>query len=171
MAAAAAVAGGLGALALAAPSPAGASSHGSTTVKLTSHSGYGKILVTSSGMSVYVFTADAANKSNCTGACLSLWPPVTVKKGTKPTGGPGVQHLGTIPDGSKLQVTWNKHPLYTYTLDTSAGMVNGNGVMAGSHIWYVATSSRVTSSSSGSGSTPTTAGSSGGSGGSGGYGY
>jgi predicted lipoprotein with Yx(FWY)xxD motif len=137
-------------------------------VKLESHSGYGKILVTASGMSVYVFTADAANKSNCTGACLSLWPPVTVKKGTKPTGGSGVSHLGTIPMGNKLQVTWNKHPLYTYTLDTGAGMVNGNGVMAGSHIWYVATSARVTSSAP-SQSPTTTSGS--GSGGSGGYGY
>ena len=108
-----------------AAAPAGAAHK--VTVRLVKHSGLGKILVNGAGMAVYVFTADSANKSACTGGCLAVWPPVTVAKGTKPTGGPGVKGLGTISSGGKLQVTWNKHPLYTYALDSAPGVVNGNG--------------------------------------------
>ena len=145
--------------------PAGAS--GKTTVKLVSHSGLGKILVNGAGRTVYIFTSDSSNKSACTGGCLAVWPPVTVPKGTKPTGGPGVKGLGTIPAGSRLQVTWDKHPLYTYALDSAPGVVNGNDVKEGSGVWYAATSKVVTT-----GAAKTSSGANGSSGGStGGYGY
>jgi hypothetical protein len=50
-----------------------------------------------------------------------------------------VKDLGTVSTGGKLVVTWNKHPLYTYALDTGAGVVNGDGVKEGTGIWYAAT--------------------------------
>lgn len=145
--------------------PAGAS--GAVTVKLVSHSGLGKILVNRAGMTVYIFTSDAPNKSACTGGCLAVWPAVTVPKGTKPKGGPGVKGLGTISSGGKLQVTWDKHPLYTYALDSAPGVVNGNNVKEGSGVWYAATSKVVTT-----GAAKSSTGANGSSGGStGGYGY
>jgi predicted lipoprotein with Yx(FWY)xxD motif len=113
------------------------------TVKLVSHQGLGKILVDAGGMAVYVFSGDHPNKATCSGGCASVWPPLTIAKGAKLTGGPGVKHLGTIASGARRQVTWNKHPLYLYALDTSSGVVNGNGVKMGSYVWYAATSSRV----------------------------
>jgi predicted lipoprotein with Yx(FWY)xxD motif len=148
---------GAGVLATA-TTPAGASA--GTTLKLVKHGSLGKILVNGSGATVYIFTADSANKPTCTGGCASVWPPVTVAKGVKPKGGSGISGLGTVTIGGKHQVTWDKHPLYTYTLDTGPGVVNGNGVKEGSGVWYAATKSKVSlaSSSSSSGST-------------GGYGY
>lgn len=117
--------------------PAGAAS--AVTVKLVSHGSLGKILVNGAGMTVYIYTADSANKSACTGTCATVWPPVIVPKGTKPKGGPGVNKLGTLSVGGKLELTWNKHPLYTYVLDTGPGVVNGNAVKEGSGVWYAAT--------------------------------
>jgi predicted lipoprotein with Yx(FWY)xxD motif len=128
------------------------------TLKLVSHGSLGKILVTSSGMTVYIFTADSANKPTCTGGCASAWPPVTVAKGVKPKGGPGVTGLGTVTISGKHQVTWNEHPLYTYALDTGPGVVNGNGVKEGSGTWWAATKKQVdlvkSSASPSSGGTP-----------------
>jgi predicted lipoprotein with Yx(FWY)xxD motif len=113
------------------------------TVKLVAHQGLGKILVNNAGMTVYIFTADHPNQATCSGGCASVWPPLTVPQGTKPVGGPGVKNLGTIGSGKSRQVTWDKHPLYLYALDTGPGVVNGNGVKEGSFIWYAATSKRV----------------------------
>ncbi len=129
------------------------------TVKLVVHQGLGRILVDAAGKTVYVFTGDSANHATCTGGCASIWPPVTLPKGAKPRGGPGVTHLGTIKSGNKLQVTWYKHPLYTYTLDSGPGMVNGNGVKQGSNTWFVATVARVTAKEQPVGTTTTTSGS------------
>jgi predicted lipoprotein with Yx(FWY)xxD motif len=117
--------------------PAGAAS--GVTVKLMGHGSLGKILVNGAGQTVYIYTADSANKSACTGTCATVWPPVTIPKGTKPKGGPGVKKLGTVTFDGKLQLTWNKHPLYTYVLDTGPGVVNGNAVKEGSGVWYAAT--------------------------------
>lgn len=153
---------GAGVLATATSTPAGASS--GTTLKLVKHGSLGKILVTGSGRTAYIFTADSANKPTCTGGCTSVWPPVTVAKGVKPKGESGVSGLGTVTIGGKHQVTWNKHPLYTYALDTGAGVVNGNGVKEGSGVWYAATKGKVSLASSSSSSGPTGGGSSG-------YGY
>jgi predicted lipoprotein with Yx(FWY)xxD motif len=129
------------------------------TVKLVVHQGLGKILVDSAGKTVYIFSGDSANHATCTGRCASIWPPVTIPKGAKPRGGPGVNHLGTIKSGKRLQVTWYKHPLYTYTLDTGPGMVNGNGVKQGSNTWFVATLARVTAKKPPTMETTTTSGS------------
>ncbi len=81
----------------------------------------GKILVNSRGFTVYAFTADKPNKDNCASInphCLIAWPPVTTSG--KPIAGPGVKQslLGTIKLGHKTQVTYAKHPLYTYIGDT-----------------------------------------------------
>jgi predicted lipoprotein with Yx(FWY)xxD motif len=157
--AASALGAGFGVLATTGAS-AGAASR--PTVKLVSHGSLGKILVNSSGMTVYVYTADGANKPTCTGECASAWPPVTVAKGVKPKGGPGVTGLGTVTIDGKHQLTWNKHPLYTYTLDTAAGVVNGNGVKEGTGTWWAATKKQVAVTASPS---------AGSSGGSSGYGY
>ncbi len=141
--------------------------HPKLTVKLVKHGTLGDILVTANGMTVYIFTGDTANKPTCTGGCASLWPPVTVAKGVRPRGGRGVVGLGTVLNGGKHQVTWHKHPLYTYSLDTHAGAVNGNGIAQGSSTWWAATKKRASlaSSSTPRKSPPTTTS------GSPGYGY
>ena len=118
--------------------PVGAS--GVATVKLVSHGSLGKILVSSSGKTLYRFTADHPNQAACTGACTGTWPPLLIAKGAKPMAGSGVSGLGTIAAGGKLQVTFKKHPLYTYVLDTAPGDTNGQGVSDHGGTWFVATS-------------------------------
>ena len=87
---------------------------------------YGKILVVGkTGRTLYLFTGDSRNKSNCTGRCASAWPPLLTKG--KPTGGAGIsaRKLGEIKSGSSHQVTYNGHPLYTFVSDTGAGSITG----------------------------------------------
>ena len=81
----------------------------------------GKILVTSRGLTIYVFTADTKNHDNCQSRahCTGTWAPVLTRG--RPVAGSGVHQslLGTtmLRNGT-LQVTYNGHPLYTYIGDT-----------------------------------------------------
>ena len=79
---------------------------------------YGKALFGPSGKVVYVFGADRGSTSRCYGVCASAWPPLLTS--AKPLAGTGVEAklLGTTKrkDG-RLQVTYNRHPLYYYTAD------------------------------------------------------
>jgi predicted lipoprotein with Yx(FWY)xxD motif len=104
-----------------------------TTVTLHSTS-LGKVLATSKGVTLYLYTPDGKNHSNCTGSCSQYWPPLMTKG--KPVAGMGVNKklLGTAKRGSKLQVTYNGHPLYTYSGDSAAGQTNGEG---SSGVWFV----------------------------------
>jgi predicted lipoprotein with Yx(FWY)xxD motif len=97
----------------------------------------GKILVNSSGRTLYLFKKDSGKKSACFGQCASFWPPL--RTSGKPKAGSGVKSslLGTIKrsDG-KAQVTYNGHPLYTFVMDKKAGDTNGEGVTAFGGKWF-----------------------------------
>ena len=97
----------------------------------------GMILVSSKGRTLYLFAKDKNGKSSCTTSCAKYWPPL-VSQG-KPTAGPGVKAslVGQTKrsDGS-MQVTYNRHPLYTFALDTQAGQVNGEGSSNFGAKWY-----------------------------------
>lgn len=107
------------------------------TVKVVQTPGYGKVLATSSGLTLYHYTDETRGKVDCKGACAKLWPPLLVKVGAKPSVGPGLAaaKLGTIrrPDGG-IQVTYNGLGLYRYAADTKARDVKGQGV---GNVWYV----------------------------------
>jgi predicted lipoprotein with Yx(FWY)xxD motif len=124
------------------------------TVK-TAKTSLGTVLVDQSGRTLYFFGKDTGTQSACTGACATAWPPDTAQ-GT-PTAGSGVDAsmLGTAQqmDGT-TQVTYNGHPVYTFSKDTKAGDVNGEGINAFGGVWYAAGPSGdpVLASSSGSGS-------------------
>lgn len=86
--------------------------------------------------SLYLFTNDAENSTNCTGPCASAWPPLVVPEGVTPTGGDGVTGtLSTIqrPDGTR-QVTYNGIPLYYWSGDMAPGDVMGQGVNG---VWFL----------------------------------
>ena len=135
------------------PSPTTASGGG--TVGTASAGSLGTILVDSQGNTLYVFDKDTGSMSTCSGACATNWPPL--RADGKPTAGSGVttSMLGTTPrsDG-KPQVTYNGHPLYTYTADQGPGETNGQGVTAFGAPWYVVAPSgdQITSPASGSSS-------------------
>jgi predicted lipoprotein with Yx(FWY)xxD motif len=97
----------------------------------------GPVLVNSKGHTLYLFKKDTNGKSSCSGSCAKFWPPL-LSHG-KPTAGSGVKAslLGrTRRSNGSLQVTYNKHPLYAYSLDTKAGQTKGEGVLAFGAKWY-----------------------------------
>ena len=98
----------------------------------------GKILVDAKGRTLYLFEADKPNMSNCSGACLSLWPAFTAQ--AKPKAGAGVSaaKIGTIAmNGGKRQVTYNGHPLYYYAADQKPGDTTGQGLNQFGAAWDV----------------------------------
>ncbi len=94
----------------------------------------GTILVGPAGMTLYMFLPDTSTTSACTGACASLWPPLT---GALPSLGTGLSasDFGSLTrsDGA-AQVTFHGHPLYYYSGDNVAGNTNGQGLKGN---WYV----------------------------------
>jgi predicted lipoprotein with Yx(FWY)xxD motif len=97
----------------------------------------GPVLVNSKGHTLYLFKKDRNGMSACYGSCASFWPPL-LKHGMM-TLGPGVKKslLGTTKrrNGTR-QLTYNKHPLYAYKLDTRAGQTKGEGLNAFGAKWY-----------------------------------
>jgi predicted lipoprotein with Yx(FWY)xxD motif len=92
------------------------------------------VITNAAGFTLYWFAPDTATRSNCTGSCAKIWPPV---KGPAAAGQGVTGKLGTItrPDGSR-QATYDGHPLYTYTADILAGQANGNGISAFGGVWH-----------------------------------
>jgi predicted lipoprotein with Yx(FWY)xxD motif len=108
------------------------------TVKTRSTS-LGTILVDAKGRTLYLFMKDKNAKSACSGACAKAWPPVLTKGKPMAAGRASASKLGTTKrsDGT-TQVTYNRHPLYTFILDKNKpGSTKGEGSKAFGAEWYV----------------------------------
>jgi predicted lipoprotein with Yx(FWY)xxD motif len=118
----------------------------------------GTVLVTAGGLTLYWFANDKPSQSNCNGSCASYWKPLL---GTAASAaGTSLPHgFGTVKraDG-QMQITYDGHPLYTYTGDAASGQINGNGIDASGGMWWAITrtgselGASTASSTSGSGS-------------------
>jgi predicted lipoprotein with Yx(FWY)xxD motif len=110
------------------PSPAATGAASKRVVKVEQNGTVGhKVLTNLHGRTLYSLSAEKNGTFICTdAACLSVWKPLTVPAGTKPT---GPVHLGTIlrPDG-RTQVTYRGLPLYRFTGDTRPGDASGEGI-------------------------------------------
>jgi predicted lipoprotein with Yx(FWY)xxD motif len=109
------------------------------TVKTRSNK-LGKILVDGRSRTLYLFEKDKNGKSACSGDCAKNWPPL-LTKGKPKAGSSGIKSslLGTTKrsDGT-TQVTYNKHPLYTFVADKNKpGSTKGEGLDAFGAEWYV----------------------------------
>jgi predicted lipoprotein with Yx(FWY)xxD motif len=97
----------------------------------------GRILTDANGRSLYLFEKDKGAASNCSGACASIWPPVTAAAGGA---GHGVSaaKLGSFKraDG-QIEATYAGHPLYTYAGDAKPGDTRGEGLDQFGAEWYV----------------------------------
>ena len=125
--------------------------------------GLGRILVSSSGHTLYLFKKDRGTKSACTGACAQEWPPLRSSHKPSVSGGAKASIIGTAKrrDG-KPQVIYNRHPLYTFQNDKKAGQTNGEGLTAFGASWFALSpaGSQVSGNSSHpGGSTPSPGGS------------
>ena len=99
----------------------------SAVVKTMHNASLGKtVVVTRSGLTLYSLSAERHGRFICTTSfCLSLWKPLVVARGVKPT---GVSGLSTVmrPDGRR-QVALRGAPLYRFVQDTKPGDAKGNG--------------------------------------------
>jgi predicted lipoprotein with Yx(FWY)xxD motif len=121
------------AVSLTAAQAAPAAGKRATVVKVVNRKPFGNMLAKkSNGRSLYILP-----KGSCTGACLTIWPPLTMPKGT--TIPEGTKCLGTVKFKTGLQVTYRKHRLYTFQSD-SGSSVRGNNI-AGFKVAKVSTSS------------------------------
>jgi predicted lipoprotein with Yx(FWY)xxD motif len=91
----------------------------------------GKALVNGDGMTLYTFDKDSKGTSNCNGQCANLWLPLIA---TTDASASGDFTLITRSDGRKQWAYKNK-PLYSWTKDTKAGDVTGDGVNS---VWHIA---------------------------------
>jgi predicted lipoprotein with Yx(FWY)xxD motif len=107
-----------------------------TTVRVAD-SRLGRILVNSSGRTLYLFKADSRTKSACTGACATAWPPLLASGKTIAGTGLTASKLGTISrSGGTHQVTYNGHPLYLFIKDKKPGQTTGQGLTAFGAAWF-----------------------------------
>jgi predicted lipoprotein with Yx(FWY)xxD motif len=84
------------------------------------------VLTTTKGRTLYSLSVEKNGKFICTGSCLSVWHPLMVPTGVRPT---GPVKLGTVmrPEGG-TQVTYKGRPLYRFGGDAKAGQANGEGI-------------------------------------------
>jgi predicted lipoprotein with Yx(FWY)xxD motif len=130
-------------------------SGGSRVVMTAKNKALGKtILVNRQGLTLYSLSVERHGRFICkNAACLSLWKPLVVAKGVKPT---GVRGLGTVkrPDG-RIQVSYRGGPLYRFVQDRKRGDIKGNG-FKDVGIWRVVVVGRATGTTPTSTTTPTT---------------
>ena len=96
----------------------------------------GSFLVGPDGMTLYVFTRDTPNMTNCTGNCLDIWPPLLLEDGQEVDAGEGLEGtFDSIDTPSGTQVTYDGAPLYYFASDTAEGDTSGHLV---GNVWFVA---------------------------------
>jgi predicted lipoprotein with Yx(FWY)xxD motif len=111
-----------------------------TSLTLTlQHSPVGLILATGGGNTLYDFAPDTPTHSACLNdGCVFQWPPLVQSGPVRVGKGVDVSLVGTLtrPDGS-TQLSYGGHPLYTYNLDVTPGMVTGQAIDQDGGLWYV----------------------------------
>ena len=105
------------------------------TVKTRHDAKLGTFLTDDKGMTLYVFKKDEPNESYCSDDCAKTWPPFTASGPlTLPAGVTG--ELSRIKrDDGKMQVAYNKQPLYYYAKDEDNHDAYGQGIGG---VWFVA---------------------------------
>jgi predicted lipoprotein with Yx(FWY)xxD motif len=135
-----------------AASPTTPSGHQATVT--IAASSLGRILVDAHGRTLYLFKADSPRVSACDGACAAAWPPLLAHGKPSVAGGLTPSLVSTIqrPGGAR-QLTYNRHPLYSFVNDQKPGDVAGEGVTAFGAAWYALSppGNEVSGSQSGSG--------------------
>ena len=91
-------------------------------------------------LTLYLFTNDAENATNCYGGCATNWPPLVggfnPAAGVLPMAGDGAGgELGLVArDDGGMQVTYGGVPLYYWIRDSVPGDATGQNV---GEVWFV----------------------------------
>lgn len=92
----------------------------------------GNFLTDTKGMTLYTFDKDTKNQSNCTGGCVTKWPPF-VAPAVVPANLPA-DILEIKRDNGLMQYTYKGMPLYYFATDKKPGDTLGDGVGG---IWHI----------------------------------
>jgi len=98
---------------------------------MTHDTSLGKVLVDSTGMTLYTYDKDEPGRSHCNGLCATFWPPVSARADVAQPNGFNV----ITRDSGARQWTYHGDPLYTYVKDNKPGDVVGDGVDG---VWHAA---------------------------------
>jgi len=118
-----------------APAPAAQAPTGPATVMVSKNDKLGQIVADSEGKTLYLYTKDSKDTSNCYDKCAQNWPPLLTTGAPKAGDGADAGLLGTTArtDGT-TQVTYNGWPLYYWIKDQKPGDATGQDVGG---VWYV----------------------------------
>jgi predicted lipoprotein with Yx(FWY)xxD motif len=98
-------------------------------------SSLGKILVNSSGLTLYMYTHDTRHVSVCTEACARVWPPAIAAGTPTAAGGVSRAKLTTIKRSDhRTQLAYDGHPLYTFSEDTRKRQAGGEDFLGA---WFM----------------------------------
>ena len=89
------------------------------------------ILVDLKGRGLYNYGGDDPGKSNCSGQCILLWPPIIADAGARPKG----DFTLVVRDDGQKQWAWKGKPLYRWVSDHKRGDAGGDGVNG---VWHLA---------------------------------
>ena len=93
-------------------------------------------LVAQNGMTLYMFTKDATNTSNCKGQCAQNWPPYIVSTTESLVAGEGMTGLLStiVREEGSSQLVYNGMPLYFFKKDKGVGDTTGQNM---NKAWFV----------------------------------
>ena len=128
---------------------------GAAAAKAASNAKLGRILVDSSGNTLYTLTGADGKAVACTGQCVTFWPLALVNAGSSTN----TQGVSTIAADGGKQLTYQGLPLYTFTQDAGPGSATGDGVSSFGGTWHVVKLGGSQTSTSDSSTTSTTKGS------------
>ncbi len=95
---------------------------------------FGPILSDRDGNTLYMYSPDTPDAATCTGGCAGAWPPYLADAETSVGEGTNGDLYGTVAGEGGTQLTYNGHPLYTFSGDSAAGDTNGQG---SGGIWFI----------------------------------
>lgn len=102
------------------------------------NSRYGKIIVDGSGRTLYLFDIERDHMPICNSACAVAWPPLLAPSGAASTSELDQALIATaVRNDGSLQLTYNRHALYYYAGDHSAGEIKCQAVIEFGGGWYV----------------------------------
>lgn len=120
-------------------SAAGVPAAGRSLVATVKVAGFGQVLATPQGASLYLLSDETDGHIACTSGCLSIWPPLMAgPKARALRSAPGLAGtLGLARRGRSFQATYNGYPLYTYAGDPGPAASAGEGVVSNGGTWYL----------------------------------
>jgi predicted lipoprotein with Yx(FWY)xxD motif len=109
--------------------------HEAATTVIVRRTRLGRVLVTATGRTLYLFREDGA-RSSCYAGCARVWPALLASGRLRAGPGLDARKLKTVPRRhSRLrQVTYAGHPLYTTVADERPGDTQGQGWLG---TWFV----------------------------------